>query len=75
MSKAFVKETDAEADLPGKPQAIPSGVKNYMPPEGHRRMQDELCQVLRVEGPKVVETVGLGGWKRRPLGERRLHLW
>ena len=68
MSKAFVKERDDEADLPGEPQAIPSGVKN-------RRMQDELCQVLRVERPKVGETVGLGGWKRRPLGERRLHLW
>jgi hypothetical protein len=44
---------------------IPSGVKNYMTPEGHRRMQDELRQLLRVERPKVVE---------RPLGERRLHL-
>jgi transcription elongation factor GreB len=57
MSKAFVKETDAEADLPGKPQAIPSGVKNYMTPGGHRRMQDELRQLSRVERPKVVETV------------------
>ena len=56
MSKAFVKETDDEVDLPGKPQAIPSGVKNYMTPEGHRRMQDELRQLLRVERPKVVET-------------------
>jgi transcription elongation factor GreB len=57
MSKAFVKETDDEADLPGEPQAIPSGVKNYMTPEGHRRMKDELRQLLRVERPKVVETV------------------
>ena len=57
MSKAFVKETDDEADLPGKPQAISSGVKNYMTPEGHRCMQDELRQLLRVERPKVVETV------------------
>ena len=36
---------------------IPSGVKNYITPEGHRRMQDELRQLLRVERPKVVETV------------------
>jgi transcription elongation factor GreB len=28
-----------------------------MTPEGHRRMQDELRQLLRVERPKVVETV------------------
>jgi transcription elongation factor GreB len=46
--------------MPGKPQAIPSGVKNYMTPEGHRRMQDELRQLSRVERPKVVETVAWG---------------
>src|SRR3954451_12663033 len=57
MSKAFVKETDEEADLPDEPPAIPPGVKNYMTPEGHRRMRDELRQLLRVERPKVVETV------------------
>jgi transcription elongation factor GreB len=57
MSKAFVKETDDAADLPDGPPAIPAGVKNYMTPEGHRRMQDELRQLLRVERPKVVETV------------------
>jgi Transcription elongation factor, N-terminal len=33
------------------------GVKNYMTPEGHRCIQDELRQLLRVERPKVVETV------------------
>src|SRR5437667_5059005 len=57
MSKAFVKETDDEDDLPDEPPAIPAGVKNYMTPEGHRRMQDELRQLLRVERPKLVDTV------------------
>src|SRR5215469_4727827 len=57
MSKAFVKETDLEADLPDEPPAIPPGIKNYMTPEGHRQMQNELRQLLRVERPKVVETV------------------
>jgi len=57
MSKAFVKETDEEADLPDEPPAIPAGAKNYMTPEGHRCMQDELRQLLRVERPKLVETV------------------
>jgi transcription elongation factor GreB len=57
MSKAFVKETDDEADLPDEPPVIPSGVKNYMTPKGHRRVRDELRQLLRVERPKVVETV------------------
>src|SRR5438094_727981 len=57
MSKAFVKETDDEDDLPDEPLAIPAGIKNYMTPEGHRRMQGELRQLLRVERPKMVETV------------------
>ena len=56
MSKAFVKETDDEADLPDEPLAFPAGVKNYMTPQGHRRMQDELRQLLRVERSKVLET-------------------
>ena len=57
MSKAFVKETDDGSDLPDEPPAIPPGIKNYMTPEGHRRMQNELRQLLRMERPKVVETV------------------
>ena len=57
MSKAFVKETEDEADLPDGTPAIPAGVKNYMTPYGHRQLQDELRQLLRVERPKVVETV------------------
>jgi transcription elongation factor GreB len=38
MSKAFVKEMDDEDDPPDEALAIPAGVKNYMTPEGHRRM-------------------------------------
>ena len=57
MSKAFVKESDSEADLPYEPPAIPAGIKNYMTPRGHRQMQDELHQLLRVERLKVVEAV------------------
>lgn len=61
MSKAFTKEPDGEAevedDLPEEGPALPAGAKNYMTPEGHRRMQDELRQLARVERPKVVETV------------------
>jgi len=57
MSKAFVKESDSEADLPYEPPAIPAGIKNYMTPQGHRQMQDELHQLLRVERTKVVEAV------------------
>jgi len=59
MSKAFVKETDDEpADLPDDDApALPAGTKNYMTPEGHRRMQEELRQLVRDERPKIVEVV------------------
>src|SRR5258705_6859277 len=59
MSKAFTKESDADDGDDGldEPQALPSGLKNYMTPPGHQRLQDELRQLSRVERPKVVETV------------------
>jgi len=57
MSKAFVKETDDAAELPDEAPAIPAGVKNYMTPEGHRRMQAELQHLMREERPKTVEIV------------------
>ena len=30
MSKAFVKDSDSEADLPYEPPAIAAGIKNYI---------------------------------------------
>src|SRR5437764_8565938 len=58
MSKAFVKETDDDDVEPGDgAPAIPAGVKNYMTPAGHRRMQDELRRLVRDERPKTVEVV------------------
>jgi transcription elongation factor GreB len=60
MSKAFVKESDADdaAELPDDDApALPHGAKNYMTPDGHRRMQQELRHLLREERPKTVEIV------------------
>jgi transcription elongation factor GreB len=57
MSKAFIKETEGEADLVQEAPDLPAGTKNYMTPRGHQQMRDELHQLLRVERPKVVETV------------------
>jgi transcription elongation factor GreB len=58
MSKAFTKETDAvEDDAPEGGAPLPSGVKNYMTPQGFAAMQDELKTLVREERPKVVETV------------------
>lgn len=59
MSKAFTKETDdadLDDDLPEE-AAIPKGAKNYITPDGLRRLQDELRHLKTVERPKVVEIV------------------
>ena len=57
MSKAFVKETDDDPAPPDEVPAIPAGVKNYMTPDGHRAMQEELRRLRRDERPKVVDVV------------------
>jgi transcription elongation factor GreB len=57
MSKAFVKESDEEVDGPEQPSALPVGFKNYMTPQGHRQLQEELQGLLRNERPKVVDVV------------------
>ena len=57
MSKAFVRETEAEAEPPEDAPALPKGLKNYMTPSGHRGMQDELRRLVREERPKTVEIV------------------
>ncbi len=61
MSKAFVKESDDEDDLPDEPletlAALPAGAKNYITPDGLRRLQDELKHLQQIERPKVVDIV------------------
>jgi len=59
MNKAFVKETgdgdDEESLTPS--QRLPPGSKNYMTPRGFQALRAELDALLRVERPKIVETV------------------
>ncbi|HJV50476.1 MAG TPA: transcription elongation factor GreB [Noviherbaspirillum sp.] len=57
MSKAFVKESEDEDDLEGGAPAIPAGAKNYMTPQGHQRMKQELLHLIDVERPEVVKVV------------------
>ena len=54
MSKAFVRETDVDDDDDVAAPEIPAGSKNYITPAGHRRLKDELLQLLNVERPEVV---------------------
>lgn len=58
MNKAFVKEGNDAAEDDELPQPeIPAGAKNYITPEGYRRLKDELLQLIDVERPEVVRTV------------------
>ena len=60
MSKAFTKEASAddEGDDEGAAlPALPAGTRNYVTPQGYRRLREELMTLLDVERPKVVETV------------------
>nr|WP_297358003.1 transcription elongation factor GreB [uncultured Caldimonas sp.] len=57
MSKAFTKETDADDDDELSLPALPSGAKNYITPEGYRRLREELMSLIDDERPKVVEIV------------------
>jgi transcription elongation factor GreB len=58
MSKAFTKESSGDEDdddlaLP----ALPAGGKNYLTPEGYKRLREELMTLLDEERPKIVEVV------------------
>ncbi|RZI41052.1 transcription elongation factor GreB [Herbaspirillum sp. HC18] len=57
MNKAFVKESDDEDDLDAGAPPIPAGTKNYMTPQGHRRMKEELLHLIDVDRPEVVRVV------------------
>ena len=39
------------------PAPLPAGAKNYITPEGYRRIKDELLQLLDVERPEMVRVV------------------
>jgi transcription elongation factor GreB len=57
MSKAFVKESELEEELPEAAAAEPAGTKNYISPAGYGRLKAELRQLVEVERPEVVRTV------------------
>jgi transcription elongation factor GreB len=56
MSKAFTREDD---DAPERPPAarpapaLPAGVKNYLTPDGHRRLREELDLLVTRERPRL----------------------
>jgi transcription elongation factor GreB len=88
MSKAFTRENDdADDDEPASLPALPAGTKNYMTPNGYRRMKEEYLHLLNEERPALVQTVSwaasngdrsengdyIYGKKRLREIDRRLH--
>ncbi len=61
MSKAFTRENDSapEDDDDAGPALppLPPGTRNYITPQGYRRLRAELMQLLDHERPQVVEAV------------------
>lgn len=57
MSKAFTRETDQDNDELPPELKVPVGSKNYMTPGGHRRMRDELYQLVNKERPELTQIV------------------
>lgn len=58
MNKAFVRESDdEEEDVPAQATGLPAGTRNYMTRRGYLVLQEELEQLVKIERPKVVETV------------------
>ena len=56
MNKAFTKESDDSFDdvVPEPKDLLPSGVKNYVTPEGAEQLRSELKYLTDVERPRVV---------------------
>jgi transcription elongation factor GreB len=60
VNKAFTREPEGEGDDDdGAPAAVPlpAGTRNYLTPQGYRRLRAELMALLDDERPKLVETV------------------
>jgi transcription elongation factor GreB len=58
MSKAFTREQDSADDEDIQPALqLPPGVKNYITPNGYRRIQEELDHLWKVERPALVKTI------------------
>ena len=57
MSKAFTREDDnADGELEPSIQ-LPLGVRNYITPNGYRKLKEELDQLWKIERPALVKTV------------------
>lgn len=57
MSRAFVRESEGDEDDLDLEPVLPTGIINYITPSGHRRLKDELEELVKRERPQVVVVV------------------
>lgn len=57
MSKAFVKEDDGQEEEENEVSSAVPGGKNYITPQGLKRLRDELTRLLDVDRPEIVKVV------------------
>ena len=79
MSKAFTRESDDVPDLPDLPEkasALPDGARNYLTPDGARRLREELEELVEVRRRQIApSSEGTDGKRRlRALDQRINHL-
>jgi transcription elongation factor GreB len=57
MSKAFTRNSDTEDDEPELSAQLPVGIKNYITPNGYRKLKEELDHLWKAERPALVKTI------------------
>ena len=76
MSRAFVRESDDQPDLPLARQssALPPGAKNYITAEGAERLRRELQRLTESERPALVSQTDDPDAKRQLFAlDQRIH--
>ena len=70
MSKAFTRESDDAPEPPVMPRrsSLPPGAKNYLTPDGERRLREELERLTQVDRPGLAGTTDDADAKRRLQG-------
>ncbi len=57
MNTELMKESGEEDDADEGFPSIPAGVKNYIRPQGHQRLKEELLRLIDMDRPEVVRIV------------------
>ncbi len=57
MSKAFTREDDTDDEELETLVQLPIGIKNYITPNGYRKLQEEADHLWKVERPELVKTI------------------